>query len=249
MHYYQFNIADYRKDTQHLTPIEHYIYRELIDWYYLDESPIPKKTELVIRRLRLVSENNQELQNVLEEFFIETDDGWFHTRIDDEISKYQAKVETAKANGSKGGRPKKPKKTKPVILANQEKTGSKANQEPLTNNQEGKPAAKATCNPIGIQRFIEERKAEGEQPIQPDDPIFDYVSEAGIPLDFLRLCWVEFVERNIANNKRQKDWRKAFRNCVRGNWYKLWWLDGDTYSLTTTGKQAEMKQRNDGRAA
>ena len=67
MHYYQFNIADYRKDTQHLTPIEHYIYRELMDWYYLDENPIPRKTQLVLRRLRLVSENEPELTNILSE--------------------------------------------------------------------------------------------------------------------------------------------------------------------------------------
>ena len=65
MHYYQFNIADYRKDTIHLTPIEHYIYRTLIDWYYLDEQPIPKETQSVIRRLGLVTENEQLVINVL----------------------------------------------------------------------------------------------------------------------------------------------------------------------------------------
>lgn len=135
MHYYQFNIADYRKDTQHLSPIEHYIYRELMDWYYLDEKPIPKKTQLVIRRLRLVSENNQDLENVLQEFFTETDSGWEHGRIEGEIGRYHAKADTARANGSKGGRPKKPKKTHPDILANPEITRSKANQEPLTINQ------------------------------------------------------------------------------------------------------------------
>lgn len=134
MHYYQFNIADYRKDTQHLTPIEHYIYRELMDWYYLDESPIPKKTQPVLRRLRLVSENNQDLQNVLDEFFTQSDEGWIHGRIEAEITEYRKKAETARANGSKGGRPKKPKKTQPVIIANPEITGSKANHKPLTNN-------------------------------------------------------------------------------------------------------------------
>lgn len=45
MHYYQFNIADYRKDTVHLTRIEHSIYRDLIDWYYLEETPIPKECD------------------------------------------------------------------------------------------------------------------------------------------------------------------------------------------------------------
>ena len=39
MHYYQFNIADYRKDTGFLTYEEHGIYRQLIDQYHLDEKP------------------------------------------------------------------------------------------------------------------------------------------------------------------------------------------------------------------
>jgi len=134
MHYYQFNIADYRKDTQHLTPIEHYIYRELIDWYYLDETPIPSKTQLVMRRLRLVSENNQELINVLEEYFTETENGWIHGRIEHEINTYKQRADIARANGSKGGRPKKPRKTKSVNLANPEITKGKANHKPLTIN-------------------------------------------------------------------------------------------------------------------
>ncbi len=138
MHYYQFNIADYRKDTVHLTPIEHYIYRQLIDWYYLDECEIPKKTKLVMRRLGLVSEFLENLENILSEFFEETETGYKHGRIEREIEIYKTKAETARANGSKGGRPKgsknKPKKTQQVKNRNPEKTGSKPNQEPITNN-------------------------------------------------------------------------------------------------------------------
>ena len=135
MHYYQFNIADYRKDTQHLTPIEHYIYRELMDLYYLDESPIPNKTQWVIRRLRLGSENDLDVTNVLEEFFELDGEEWMHKRINQEIDVYRSKAETARVNGSKGGRPKKPRKTHPVNLANPDVTQTKANHKPLTINQ------------------------------------------------------------------------------------------------------------------
>ena len=51
MHYYQFNIADYRKDTAHLSLLEHGVYRQLLDWYYISEEPIPKETQVVFRRL------------------------------------------------------------------------------------------------------------------------------------------------------------------------------------------------------
>lgn len=194
MHYYQFNIADYRKDTQHLTPIEHYIYRELIDWYYLDESPIPKKTQLVLRRLRLVSENNQDLVNILNEFFIEAENCWFHRRIDAEITKYQAKADVARANGSKGGRPKKPRKTKPVILANPEITGSKANYKPITNNH--KP--------------IKERGAKRFTPPSLDE-IMEYCVERKNTIN--PQTFMDFYQAKgwMVGKNKMKDWKA----CVR----------------------------------
>lgn len=136
MHYYKHNIADYRKDTSHLSVLEHGIYRQLMDQYYLDEKPI--KTQSVIRRLRLVSDLEQNaLQNVLNDFFEfdEQCDSWIHTRINREISEYHEKSAKNKANGSKGGRPKKPKKTQSVKNANQMESESKGNSltyKPLT---------------------------------------------------------------------------------------------------------------------
>lgn len=138
MHYYQFNIADYRKDTSHLTPIEHYIYRTLIDWYYLDEKVIPKETQVVLRRLGLGLENEPSLLNVLSDFFKLTDFGYSHSRIDDEIVKYQNQSVKNKLNGMKGGRPPKVDKstikTQSVIFANPNETKINPNQELITIN-------------------------------------------------------------------------------------------------------------------
>ena len=198
MHYYQFNIADYRKDTQHLSPIEHYIYRELMDWYYLDESPIPKETQRVIRRLRLVSENNQDLKNVLDEFFSETDDGWVHGRIEEEITKYQVKADIARANGSKGGRPKKPKKTQPVNLANPEKTGSKANHKPLTNNQEP------------IKKSVTKKSSRFKPPSLQD--VIDYKKSRDSPVDPNRFVDFYMSKDWMVGKTKMKDWKASFRN-------------------------------------
>lgn len=107
MHYYQFHIGDYRKDTVHLVPIEHYIYRSLIDWYYLDESPLPKETQVVMRRLSLDFNYEKNLQNVLADFFKLTEKGWEHKRIKVDIADYHEQCEKNKLNGKLGGRPKK----------------------------------------------------------------------------------------------------------------------------------------------
>ena len=143
MHYYQFNIADYRKDTVHLSPIEHYIYRSLIDTYYLDEKPICENKASILRKLSLDTVHEQSLTNVLDDFFNLGDCGYEHKRIDEEMDKYQSKAEHSRANGKLGGRPKKPRKTQPVILGNPEEpsnnpaaTQTKANHKPLTSNQE-----------------------------------------------------------------------------------------------------------------
>jgi uncharacterized protein YdaU (DUF1376 family) len=142
MHYYKFNIADYRKDTGHLSTLEHGIYRQLIDWYYLDEQPIPAETQVVARRLRLGSEMDMHsLKMVLSDFFVLGKNGYVHKRIDVEIKDYHENAEKNKNNGKLGGRPKK---TQSVISGNPNDSQNNPNQEPLTNNQEPSKVAKAT---------------------------------------------------------------------------------------------------------
>jgi hypothetical protein len=83
---------------------------------------------------------------------------------------------------------------------------------------------------------------EGQRAMPASDPIFAYADRAGIPLDFLRLAWLEFRRKHLESggkDKRQKDWRQTFRNYVEGNYLKLWFLDGGEYRLTTVGAQAQ----------
>ncbi len=116
----------------HFSMIEHGAYRQLLDWIYLDEKPIPKETEVVFRRLSARTEEEQKaIQNVLKEMFDLTDDGYVQRRCMGEIMVYQRQVARAQINGKLGGRPRK---TEVVISGFSEKTQTKANQEPITNN-------------------------------------------------------------------------------------------------------------------
>lgn len=84
----------------------------------------------------------------------------------------------------------------------------------------------------------------GEKPISESDPIFAYADEAGIPHDYLRITWIEFRAEFSSVDKRQKDWRAHFRNFVRKNYYKLWWIDNGEYKLTSRGQQAMLAMQS-----
>lgn len=93
---------------------------------------------------------------------------------------------------------------------------------------------------VSLPAWLATVKAKGEKPIPDNDPVFDYAEQANIPMDLMRLCWVEFRARySEPNAKRYKDWRSVYRKAVRGNWLKLWFLTEDGYGLTTTGQQAQ----------
>ena len=98
MYFYNFNIGDYRSHTAHLTPTEHYIYRSLIDWYYLNERPMPANDIDYIARVLMLKtdDERQALQSVLSAFFKvkklkltgDTVECYHHARIDNEIKNY-----------------------------------------------------------------------------------------------------------------------------------------------------------------
>ena len=132
MHYYPKNIGDYRRDTMHLSLLEHGVYMTLIDHYILNEEPFSDNIEDI---LWLVGARTEEEKNavslILNKFFKKNDDGYYHKRCDEEIQRYKKNAEVARENGKKGGRPRNPGVT-------QEKPNPKLtnNQKLETNNHE-----------------------------------------------------------------------------------------------------------------
>lgn len=142
MHYYQFNIGDYIKNTLHLSLEEDLAYRRLLDFYYDSEQPIPTDIPKVSRRLRLGSDV---IQSVLDEFFELTESGYRNHRADLEIASYQEYMTKQKVNGSKGGRPKKTQQ-EPTDNPDLTQNNPKHSQQPLTINH--KPDI-SICPPSG----------------------------------------------------------------------------------------------------
>lgn len=88
--------------------------------------------------------------------------------------------------------------------------------------------------------WLTECKAAGQKPVPPEDGVFTYAEEIGLPDDFVRLAWIEFGRKYREPGARTYvDWRQHFRNAVRENWYRLWYrnAEGTGWCLTARGMQ------------
>jgi len=155
MHFYEFNIGDYAKKTQHLTNEEDLAYRRLLDLYYDSENPVlTSGLSTLSRRLR-VSETA--LKNVLDEFF----PNGKNKHADEKIAEYHAYLLKQSENGKKGGRPKnqqvtitsekvtKPTDNQPLSQSNPVPSQT-LTTKPLTTNQ-----VKTSCTAFALPDWID----------------------------------------------------------------------------------------------
>jgi uncharacterized protein YdaU (DUF1376 family) len=132
MHYYQFNIGDYKSHTEHLSEMEDLTYRRLLDWYYLHECPIPLDELEVARQIRMRSHSDC-IAVVLREYFELTSEGWIHHRANKELAKAGEKS-TKASQSAKARWDKKANKNKDLAPdANALRTQSEGN---ATHNTE-----------------------------------------------------------------------------------------------------------------
>ena len=102
MHYYQYNIADYRKDTTHLSLLEHGCYRQLLDQYYLDEKPLPADEDKLFRLFNARTEDEKNaIKNVINDFWTKTEDGYVQGRSKTEIKLYKDRLDLATKSANK----------------------------------------------------------------------------------------------------------------------------------------------------
>ena len=97
MHYFQFEIKEWLANTSHLNEQEESYYLRLILYYYDSEKAIPLDPSPVFRKLRI--KDFDVGMAILHEFFIEIDIGWDHSRCNQEIDRYQSKIEQASKAG------------------------------------------------------------------------------------------------------------------------------------------------------
>ncbi len=137
MHYYQFNIGDYRRDTAHLSHLEHGIYRSLIDTYMLEESPLPGDMKELERKHSIRTANEKKaLRNVLNDFFKFENSMFLHSRCDEDIISYRDKS----AKASKSAKKRWEKDANAVRTHSEGNANHKPltiNHKPITNKKKG----------------------------------------------------------------------------------------------------------------
>lgn len=239
MHYFKRNIGDYHKKAGRLSMLEHGAYTLLIDACY-DRERFPTRDEALDWCWARTEQEIAAVDFVLAKFFDLVDGRYVQNRIQEEIDEYHQKALKNKeiALAREAARKEKRERIEHEACTNEHE--SPPNHKPITINQEPITSKKSTGDksPISLTAWLEKLKAIGDKAIPDDDSIFSYAEDAGIPNDWLRLCWIEFRTEFSENGKRQKDWRAHFRNFVRKNYYKLWWLDNGHYQLTSRGQQA-----------
>lgn len=200
MHYYKFNIGDYRRDTGHLTMLEHGAYRQLLDSYYLNEQPLPIDDAILMRtHSARNADEMQAIRNVLKDFFVRTDDGWVHNHCDRVIGDFHSKSEKAKesANARWANKHAGSNDSGNEGNANAMRTHSEvnANHKPLTNIKNKKEGVK--------------KATQLAEDFTLNETSIGYANERGVnvttELDSFR-NW------HTAKGSTYKDWQAAWRS-------------------------------------
>lgn len=202
MHYYNFNIGDYHAHTSHLDPIEDIAYRRMMDWCYLHESPLPDDVEQIARLIRMRTHCDC-IANVLREFFIHSDEGWYQQRIATEVKQFIAKSEKAKRSAE--ARWSKKPQEKQTDNANASQTHSDRNANAmLTNNH--KPITK---NQEPINKKQETKKKTGRFTPPTTQEVNAYAKEHNLNLTGFH----DYYESNgwMVGKNKMKDWEAAAR--------------------------------------
>lgn len=237
MNYYERHLGDYSKDTSHLTMIEHGAYCLLLDRYYGTESGIQADQVYRIARAR-TKEEKQAVDVVISEFFHLVDGFWINKRAEKEISKAKSRINAAKENGSKGGRPKKhelgsenetQQKPSGLFVGSENETQQKAYHIPCTMHHA----------PDNKQPFSVERVEVGISPPAQQAAITKTVRGSRLPADWrlpsewgewamqekpgwttddVRRCadmFCDYWHSASGKTATKADWQATWRNWVR----------------------------------
>jgi uncharacterized protein YdaU (DUF1376 family) len=250
VNFYKRYIGDIQAKTGGLSLAEFGAYDRLLDHYYATEKPLPADMSECHRIARAMSKDERRsVERVIGKFFLFTDLGYVQSKAEEVIAEALPKIEAARANGARGGRPKKTQE-EPSGLHDQEPSGfisetqdpenAKATQNQTSPSLRSGDSAAKPPSAISLKTYIAKCKAEGRKPVPPDHPIRAFCSDAGISEEMIQVAWLVFKERHLNGErvKRYKDWARVFANSIESRWYGLWFTNTEGKAeWTSTGLQ------------
>lgn len=154
MHYYQHHIGDFIKATARLSDTQAMAYLRLLWMYYDSEKPLKPDAKVLAFQ---IGASVEETELLLESFFWLAENGWHHTRCDQEIAEYRSFLDK-KSNAGKASaeRRKNNRSTGVEQVLNSSSSDEQltTNHSPLTSNQSkeakaspdlGKPKSAPAC--------------------------------------------------------------------------------------------------------
>ncbi|HYN54375.1 MAG TPA: YdaU family protein [Methylotenera sp.] len=200
MNFYKRYVGDIQRDTGHLSLSEFGAYDRLLDHYYATEQPLPADFDACCRIARAMTKDERKaVLSILKQFFKLTDAGYVQGRAEKEIADAQPAMVSARLNGQKGGRPKKPKNETPnkpngFPENNPNETQHESSPEPeplheLSNSEsncnlaEPKNETTKTHTQIQIGLIADGLKEIGMMPFNPQLPKFLKLLEVGATVD------------------------------------------------------------------
>ena len=232
MNHYPHHIGDFDKATRHLTRIERSIYRDLIELYYDTEAELTLDLPALCRKI--IARTNEEstaVEQVLNEFFIKTATGWFHSRCDQEIENYRLN-NSQKAAAGRASAAKKAAKRQQAMNGNptdveqplnerstdveQTNNGTPTNQNQNQNQEPIKDSAPSAKSPEPAKRAARLPKdwqlpdewaiwAKQERPDLNPEAIADRFRDYWIGVPGSKGCKLDWAAtwRNFVRNERK----------------------------------------------
>jgi uncharacterized protein YdaU (DUF1376 family) len=206
MHYYQFNIKDYKAHTDHLSLMEDLAFRRMLDWVYLHEKPLPINPTEIAKRI-LMPTHSESIEFVLSEFFELIEDGYVNRTATDNIDSFKAKSEKATKSANMRWNKK--------ADANDMRTHSEsnANNKPLTTNN--KPLTTKQ------ELVVKDTGTKAKRFMTPTlDQIHFYCNERLNNVDANK--FIDHYTSNgwLVGKNKMKDWKAAIRTWEKSSFDK-----------------------------
>lgn len=214
MNFYKRYPADYAKKTARLTLAQHGAYTLLLDELYTSETGLPQELDELYRICRAMKRDEQEaVRAVVERFFPVAEDGLRHNeRATEELEAAAPALEAARANGKKGGRPKKETQQKPSGFPEQnpDETHSTTHSEPRT-----KPPQSSDNSPS--LRSGESRASRLPKPFALPEEYRSYCLAERPDLNPDRVAenFADYWHGKPGKDGRRLDWLATWRRWVR----------------------------------